>query len=436
MRRLYFRIYLAVLGSLVVFAASAALFWHFFVDFERFGPRPEFYLEAAERLVPPADASREVQSAALEQWRARSGYDLALFTADGRVVADASDSSLPPPRRGERVESYRWRGPSWAHGVQLRDGRWLVVGRPRSERSVFGRLGWLAALAGMALVVGLCAYPVVRRLTRGLEGLQTSVEALGAGHFSARFPVEGKDEVARLAQAFNVAAARIQTLVEANRSLLANASHELRSPLARLKVAVAGIEGAAPAGVRAELGRNIDELDQLIGEILLASRLDAQTGDRATFEPVDIVALAAEECARSGGNLGAVEPGLPLIDGDARLLRRLIRNLLENAHRYAPGVAADVLIHMGAPGHLEIDVCDRGPGVPEAERTRIFDPFYRLAGARERDGGVGLGLSLVRQIAERHDGGVVCLPRNGGGSCFRVAISLASRENEGDIGRA
>jgi signal transduction histidine kinase len=110
------------------------------------------------------------------------------------------------------------------------------------------------------------------------------------------------------------------------------------------------------------------------------------------------------------------------VRGDPRLLRRMIRNLLENARRY--GVDAPIEVIVGrAPGDgTELRICDRGPGVGEAERERIFEPFYRLAGARERGGGVGLGLALVRQIARRHGGDAKCLARDGGGSCFAVLL--------------
>ena len=145
-------------------------------------------------------------------------------------------------------------------------------------------------------------------------------------------------------------------------------------------------------------------------------------------EDVDLLALAAEECAR----VDAVLEGEPAsVKGDPRLLRRMIRNLLENAWRYGAqspsaelhgGTGVEVVVAKRAGGGVSLRVCDRGPGVPEAERERIFEPFYRLAGARERAGGVGLGLALVHQIARKHGGEVKCLPRDGGGSCFEVVL--------------
>ena len=169
-------------------------------------------------------------------------------------------------------------------------------------------------------------------------------------------------------------------------------------------------ERPSPA-VRAEVTRNIAELDQLIDEILLASRLDAQEADLGSIESVDLLGLMAEECARTGADFapasGLHEAAVP---GVAKLLRRAVRNLLENAARYGGEQPASATLALevapaGKPGQLGkglavIRVSDHGPGVPPELRERIFEPFYRLPGASEREGGVGLGLALVRSIAQ------------------------------------
>jgi signal transduction histidine kinase len=273
----------------------------------------------------------------------------------------------------------------------------------------------------IALVIALGAYPVVRRLTRRIERLQAGVEALGAGDLAARVEVSGRDEVAQLAASFNRSASRIEALVSAQKTLLANASHELRSPLARIRMAVAMLGSGNAAAAEAEMARNIAELDQLIEEILLASRLDAGKDVEEPAEEVDLTALVAEECARTGAGFDGT---LATVAGSSRLLRRMVRNLLENAGRYGGGTPVEVTLRTSADGTAELDVCDRGGGVPEAEREKIFDPFYRRAGAPERHGGVGLGLALVRQIALKHHGSVACLARRGGGSCFQVRLPL------------
>jgi signal transduction histidine kinase len=258
-----------------------------------------------------------------------------------------------------------------------------------------------------------------------LERLQQRVEDLGSGDLTARVRVEGRDEVAALARSFNDAAERIETLVNAHKTLLANASHELRTPLTRLRMHLDLLGEEARPAHRAEAARDIAELDQLVGEILLASRLDAGAGTTQQ-EIVDLLALLAEECARSGAELTG-EP--TQLRGDPDLLRRLFRNLLENARRHGGG---EVEVGVGErDGRIEVRICDRGPGISEDERERIFEAFYRPARTRESgNGGTGLGLAIARQIAEQHKGQVSCQPRDGGGSCFVVGLALT----RGDAG--
>ena len=234
---------------------------------------------------------------------------------------------------------------------------------------------------------------------------------------------EGQDEVADLSNRFNAAAARIEELVRSHKSLLANASHELRSPLARIRMGLELMGERPSPTARDEIARNIAELDQLIDEILLASRLDAKEADMGTIETVDLTGLAAEECARVDAELDVAVDACSdalTVRGVPRLLRRAIRNLLENARRYGAGeISVELNSRRGA---AEIRVNDRGPGVPAALRDRIFEPFYRLPGASERNGGVGLGLALVKSITERHGGSVRCEDRPGGGASFVIAL--------------
>jgi signal transduction histidine kinase len=302
-------------------------------------------------------------------------------------------------------------------------GRFLLES-PAPEEHSFQHLAlhWALPLALLTLLLAVATYPVARRITRRLERLRARVDELGRGDLAARVEVEGGDEVADLARSFNRAAERIAGLVAAQRRLLAGASHELRSPLARLRVAVELLAADDRPELRERISRDIAELDELIDELLLASRLDAGAAPPPR-EEVDLLGLLAEEAARAGAE---VEGEPVLIQGDPRMLRRLVRNLLDNARRHGGGspVEASVLRleHAGA----RLSVADRGPGVPEAERERIFEPFYRPPGTAESpDGGVGLGLALVRQIARHHGGEARCLPRQGGGTCFEVDLAAS-----------
>lgn len=401
-QRLYLRIWLAVVAAVTVLTLVVGWLWQQALERDR--------------------AERE----------ARFTRTILVENAAGDVLGDA-------PARAERIP-----GVGLRFEVIMKNGEKLYVLIPRSNNRPAGpgsrAPAWLLTPAGFAWLLGLVAaavalgaYPIVRRLTKRLETLQKGVERWGAGDLTARMPVTGEDEVAFLAERFNTAAQRVQELLQSHKRLLANASHELRSPLARIRMGLALI-GNDPAhqAQRAEIARSIDELDQLIDEILLASRLDlSDASDPAALGPteeVDLLGLAAEECARTGADLGVEDgAGAFVVQGHAKLLRRVLRNLLENARRYGQTdgkEGAEVQVHLGRrPGAwLALAVEDRGPGVPVALRERIFEPFYRLPGASEREGGVGLGLSLVRTIVERHGGRVRCEDRPGGGARFVVTL--------------
>ena len=329
MKRLYLQIYLTVIASLAAFAVVAGVLWWTFVD--QLAPRhPVEALAEAAQSLPGAAAPASEHQEALNRLATRLRGDAALYARDRSLIAQAGRPL--PPLEAEREfggRMHRHGGPpAWT--VRLDDGRWLVARVPRDFwRS--RRPGPLLILLVIALAVGVGAYPVVRRVTRRLENLKSGVDALGAGELSARVTVEGNDEVAQLAGTFNRAAARIEELVGAHKALLANASHELRSPLARIRIAVELMKESADPRRKAELEQDIAELDALIDEILLASRLGA-SGTLDRIESVDLLALAAEECARYEE---AELDGQPVsVRGDPRLLRRMIRNLLENARRH------------------------------------------------------------------------------------------------------
>ena len=281
----------------------------------------------------------------------------------------------------------------------------------------------MLALVGVAVAVGV--FPIIRRLLQRLENLQRGVQRFGEGDLSVRVATKGDDEVADLARQFNAAAERIETLVTSHKTLLANASHELRSPLTRIRMGLELMgDGQPSASAKAEILRNIGELDQLVDEILLASRLESKETDVGTPESVDLIGLAAEECARVEAELDLQGTSPLEVQGVAKLLRRAVRNLLENARRYSHG---DITLTLAQEGGMAlIRVQDHGPGVPAAQRERIFEKFYRLPGASERSGGVGLGLSLVRSIAERHGGTVRATDRTDGapGACFELRLPL------------
>ncbi|HJS56999.1 MAG TPA: HAMP domain-containing sensor histidine kinase [Vicinamibacteria bacterium] len=411
MRRLSHQIYLTVVGALLLFAVLISAAWMLSPARGEERDLAAGYAATVAELLPPADRPVHELQEAVARLADRLRLDIAVFAADGTRLASAG-RRLPAPHQG-LAESHwvRPRGHGLAVALRLPDGRFFVarsLHAPARTHRFF-----LTSLALLAAAVALGAWPLSRRLTGRLERLRQRVEDLGGGKLEARAPIEGRDEVAALARSFNSAAERIEALVMAQRRMLAFASHELRSPLARLSVALEMM--AADPALKARARRDLAELDGLIGELLEASRLEAQ-GARA--EAVDLLALVAEEAARSGADV----EGVPVVlRGDARLLRRLVRNLLENARRHGAGSAVEARVESDGPG-ARLSVADRGPGVPESERERIFEPFYRPPGSAESGEGYGLGLALVRQIARAHGGDARCLAREGGGTMFEVLL--------------
>ena len=466
MRSLYLRYWLTVIVTLALFAGASGWLVQRHLDQERIrnqaavNERIAAWGDLIQRSLPAASAPPEVQSEALRDWSQRLRVPMALEDEQGHRIA-ASESFIR--REGDKQQMH-----VAIYQIKLDDGRSLYVMRPNmlkpptadpampqdEDLGGFGAerhplagdghgapqflfpglprgaspgLGLLALVIVLFLAIALGAYPFVRRLTRRLETLKRGVEAFGQGALDRRVPVEGRDEVATLATSFNLAAERVEALVRSHKSLLANASHELRSPLARLKMATSLLAEAAPdererEHLRAEINTDIAELDGLVDEVLLASRLEAAPAPEH-LESVDLLALAVEEGARVDASVDGAGAS---VQGEERLLRRALRNLLENARRYGGGEIRVDLEDKAAAG-VEIRVCDNGPGVPEAYRERIFEPFFRLPGHAERAGGVGLGLALVRQIVERHNGRIQCVRPPEGGGCFVISLPASAR---------
>lgn len=395
--RLYLKVYVTVVGTLVMAFVVSAAIWA--SGPEQAMARNAFGMASgvASAALGDPTAPMAEQLKALARLSQLLEADLAVYDAKGRLIGTAG-APLPTPDEIDSDRPRSWsRNPVWK--FQLQDRRMIVI-RPPFQRRMHGS-GFLVHMAVVALILAIGSFPIVRGLTRRLERLQHGVETLGAGNLSVRVKVEGRDEVAKVAESFNRAAGRIEELVGAHRMLLANASHELRTPLTRLRLGVERLKGSADDSVKADVERDIAELDALIEEILLTSRLEALRG-LDTVEEVDLLALAAEEAARYEDIGVSGEP--VTVRGDPRLLRRIIRNLIENALRHGkPPVDVTVV---GSGDSVILRVSDHGSGVLEQDRERIFEPFFRKSVQSTSESGTGLGLALVRQIARLHQGDV------------------------------
>ncbi|MFZ5693631.1 MAG: sensor histidine kinase [Pseudomonadota bacterium] len=409
MKRLYLKIYLTIVVALLAVVLVSGAVWRFG---KPPGPLAEAYEVAGELLaavLPPADAPAAAQQNAIRQFAQRLQANIGLFDKELNLIASYGDGPIPKPfpRRPGFMPGHG----AWS--IPLPDGRWIVARGPERPHPA---IGLIVALGGIALIIALCAFPVVRGLTRRLERLQRGVETLGSGNLTARVKVEGCDEVAALAASFNRAAGRIEELVNAHRLMLAHASHEIRTPLSRIRLGIEMLAEKNDPKYKAELEQDIAELDALVDDILMASRLD-MIKVLPQPEHVDLLALVAEEAAHYDDC--AVDGEAVTVTADRRYLRHMIRNLIDNATRHGkPPVG--VTVGRDA-GHAVIDVCDGGNGIPDAERERVFVPFFRINGETK---GSGLGMTLARGIARLHGGDAVVMPFSERGSCIRVSLPL------------
>jgi signal transduction histidine kinase len=348
--------------------------------------------------------------------------DIAVWDEQGRQLFQESKTPLALPAGATAGWHHTTRGPLWL--IDMGDGRMLGL-RERGHFGPRGRL-FLPMLLGLALVMAVGLYPLSRSITRRIEHLAEGARRWGAGDLAHRVPVVGKDEIALLAERFNQTAAAIEALLAQERQMLATASHELRSPLARVRMALELLAEEPDAVRRAELARrsaeDIAELDALVEELLLTARTQAGV-PRRPFTDVDLFALVRGEAQA----VGAQVAGEPIVFAcEPAMIKRLVRNLLVNAQLHGQGgaIRAEIL-RKGTQVLLAVE--DDGPGVPESERERIFAPFYRPPGPRPPgDTGLGLGLALVRQVARYHGGEVVYVSRQPQGSRFEVSLPLAS----------
>lgn len=399
---------------------------------------------AAERVSDlrgdPAALRRE-----LERVREAFGVRATVYDAGGALQVSTAEPPLRPLLSPGETEP---RGFPGAHGrgraMRLRDGGQavFVLGPHRgfSKRA----LAWLGILLGL---IALASWPMARSIAAPIARLTRAARALGAGDLSTRARVCATGEVGELARAFDEMAERVEAQVRAEKELLANVSHEVRTPLARIRVALelAG-EGDLDRARRylAEIGADLDELDRLVEGVLSAARLDlaARGGNgRAAVvrrDPVDLGALAADAGRRFAERwpgralVQEVAPAPPAVSGDAPLLRRLLENLLDNAAKYSEAPAPIHLAVRGEAGAAILEVRDQGIGIAAEDLPRLFTPFFRTDRSRARQsGGFGLGLALARRIARVHGGEIEVESEVDRGTVFRVRMPEAGEGARG-----
>ncbi|KUY56125.1 ATP-binding protein [Burkholderia sp. RF2-non_BP3] len=268
---------------------------------------------------------------------------------------------------------------------------------------------------------------------RDLRKLQAAAHAFGAGNLSTRVKLSGRSNIYELSQQFNDMAERIEASIKQQREMMHGISHELKTPLARLEFGLALLADSDDSGRmrerRDELRRDVRELDDLVTELLTIGRLEQGASELAPMEVVvdalidSVAGNVANDVADRGLTLGVSTTGAPATHVcDPKLVARALLNLIRNGARYASRTVLLSATH-DATGALVLSVDDDGPGIPVAERARVFEPFQRLDSSRDRQtGGFGLGLAIVRRVALVHGGDVRLEDSPLGGARFVISL--------------
>lgn len=442
-RRLFWRIYLYGVFFLLAVGLAAILVHQLVGDppWKR-GPRRLARIMALEVKAHTSDP--EKLKSMLNKIHQVMEVDLAVYTPGNRLLASAG-GKLPGPLDRKELDRLKKQGKPVRRSVHYvaepilcPEGLcgYLVIFRSHFK----ALLPFIAGLAGILLLLALVMYPLTRTIARPLEQISLTAHALGQGDLEARTGIVRKDEVGVLAKTVDDMAGRIAHLIRSEKELLANVSHEFRTPLSRMRVALAlcaeekdGVE--ALKNHLSGIGGDLSELEKLVADVLLAARFDLAREDQAgqglvlNRESVNLAELAQEAAKRflelnQESRLDLDLPAEPpLAIADPALLRRVLDNLLDNAAKYTEIGQPITLAVQAGEGEWIVAVRDRGIGVPEEELGRLFEPFYRTDRSRSRGrGGIGLGLTLCKRIVESHGGGIAAINRPERGTIIRFTL--------------
>ena len=278
----------------------------------------------------------------------------------------------------------------------------------------------------MLLLCGLLGWLTLRHLLRPLRDLENGVQAVAEGNLETRLSESGRDELAGLGRSFNTMAHRLKDRERARDQLLLDVSHELRSPLTRMRVA---LEMMDQTPLIDNIRDEVEALGKMVSEILETERLKSPAG-LLKVQPEDLVGLIFQKKAR----FESIPPGIswtppadfPHVPMDMERMRLVIRNLIENALKYGAEAEKPIEITLHREGKFAVlKVRDFGPGVAKDEQDMVFEPFYRLDRSRSRTPGYGLGLPLCRRIVEAHGGSIALSGERGEGATITVKLPLA-----------
>ena len=368
--------------------------------------RPYFELELVEshglvvspepRPLAPLDAGRPWMGMLRNQLDARVGQPVPLLEGDDLVWAEI-------PMGGFRLQ----------------------IGFSPDRRDVEPLSVALVIFGAGALIVLIASLLIVQRITRPLDAVAESARRFRGGTVPEPLPESGPSELVTLARSFNTMAREISTLISNRTTLLAGISHDLRTPLARMRLAVELLPEDVDPQLVARLNRNLEEMDALLSVTLQFAR--GLSGEDVTEVPLrPFLEGLVEHAERPGVRLRWLHESVPQVLVDPGALHRVMINLLENAVQYAGGEVV-VEVELAADRQrVLLRILDRGPGIPREQHQRIFQPFFRLESSRnQRTGGSGLGLAIVKQLCDAQDWTIAVAERSGGGAAFELGLPVA-----------
>lgn len=352
----------------------------------------------------------------------RSGFPASAMPPPAGDMAFVARGPVGPGMGGDRRAFFFGDRPLFGEftaAVRQANGKWLVV-RPQPERFPNDwQRGLLYRLVGCLLVTAPLGYLFARRITAPIGRFARAAEALGRDPSGPLMALSGPAEIGMAARAFNDMQARVKRYIEDRTAMVGAISHDLRTPLARIRFKLEG----APEPVRAAIASDLDQMEQMISSVLSFIR-DASAG--RPHERMDLLSLLevlTDDAVLIGQDVILAEAVAATVEADELGLRRMFGNLLDNAVKYGGSAVVRLTV---ADGHVVVEITDRGPGLASSELERVFQPFYRMEAARTLDGGgVGLGLAVARSIARAH-GGDVTLSSTTAGLTARVRLPLSA----------
>lgn len=461
-RSLFGQTLLILLAGLVI--SHAAGWWLFTADREE-AVRAVGGFAAAQRITnltrlvqdtPRAERERIVRALSDQTFRAAlSSQPLPMPPSDGSPVAQAikdflvNELALPPSRQprvfasplpppifpgrprmghGPMMPGFGAFGPFGAFrelqvGVPLTDGQWLSFATTLPASGPAFSRQFLLSVAIMAAIILAVSIWAVRRVTAPLASLSSAAERLGNDLNAPPLAESGTVEMRQAAHAFNTMQARLRGLIENRTRMLAAISHDLRTPLTLLRLRA---ENVGDAHERDKMLATIAEMDAMIGATLQFARDEATAEQRRRTDISALVASVVDDFA-DGGVAVSMEPAPPVVaECRPSALKRALTNLIDNAVKYGGGARAAI---RSTPTGIEIVIDDDGPGIPEDELTRVFQPFYRVEASRSREtGGIGLGLAIALSVVEGQGGALTLSNRPEGGlrACITLPTAVAA----------